>query len=224
MGSIVVIAITLLKVALSLAIFVVGAYAWGALVLAVPYRMGLLVGRGGHYVSQMIVSSNPIGFYVLRSMLAVGTILATLLAFWMHADYYGAWMADTAHSLNSESETLKRVAGYHPSPEWRSPADLASAIVFGGFLLPMLGMYAYLYRRCMVAYEADELERAFRFVTCMVILSVSVNAALVYTPLGGLLVQGLNAVSSPNQYLGVVLAWSILVLLVRRLQGRAFLS
>ncbi|MEK6703812.1 MAG: hypothetical protein AABZ53_16255 [Planctomycetota bacterium] len=203
----------ILKVAGAFCVAGIGGYFWGAIVAATPFRVLVKIARLVRASADSLVHSPELGARLWRSVAFLGIALSTTLGFWVHTTFYRSFLnqgkastAAMAAPQPAAQTSNKLFSGFVPEVAWTSPTDGPTALVCILLFMPMLGMHVVTFRQKFRLSTEDEVENHFSFAAVALALSLGIHAALFYTPLGGLVFQGLNALTNPGMYLGIVLA------------------
>lgn len=190
------IAIKILKVVAIGAAVVLGGYFWGRVVVAAPFRLATRLANAVWRATLKGVHDPKSAWRIWQGISMLGIVVSTLLGYWIHVLYLTGW------GFLSETSGSRFV----PGREWTSPFNWRAAGVGIGLFLLVAAMHVPNFRRRPAPASETEQHRRIGFAVRALTVSLALHVALVFTPLGALLTDGLNRVTNAGIALGVLLA------------------
>lgn len=204
----------------------VGVYFWSVVVVGAPFRVFARLATAARWATESVAHAPELGWRLWKGIALVGIAASTTLGFWVHTTYYRSFIdKGRAHAAAKAGEAVAPrpdpLSDFVPEVVWTSPTDRPIGLLCFLFFLPIAAMLVPIFRNRFRLMSESEMESHFGFASMAIGLSLLVHAALFYTPLGGLVYQGLNAVTNAGMYLGVLFAvivveWGWMVLRQRR--------
>lgn len=190
-------------------------YIWGVLVVGTPFRVFARLGTLVQWTTRSVVYRPARSAQLWKALALVGIAASTTLAFWMHSAYYRSFIdngrAYRAAKAGAEPATQSDpLSDFVPGVEWTAPTSWPIGVMCFLFFLPIAALHVPILRNRFRLMSECEIEGHYSFAAMALGLSLLVHAGLFYTPLGGLVYQGLNAITNAGVYLGVVLAIIVL--------------
>lgn len=205
------VAFRILKVVGSLFIASVGVYFWSVVVVGAPFRIFSRLATAARWATESVAHAPEAGWRLWKGIALVGIVASTTLAFWMHTSYHRSFIEKgrahaAAQTGGAAAPKPDPLSDFVPEVVWTSPADGPVGFLCFLFFLPIAAMHVPIFRNRFRLMTESEMEGHFGFAAMALGLSLLVHAALFYTPLGGLVYQGLNAITNPGMYVGVLFA------------------
>lgn len=220
------VAARILKVVGGFFIAGVGVYFWSVVVVGVPFRIFSRLATAARWATESVAHVPEAGWRLWKGIALVGIVASTTLGFWMHTTYYRSFIdMGKAHAAARTGEVAApkpdALSDFVPQVVWTSLTDRPVGLLCFLFFLPVAAMHVPIFRNRFRLMSESEVEGHFGFAAMALGLSLLVHAVLFYTPLGGLVYQGLNTVTNAGMYVGVLFAvivveWGWMVLRQRR--------
>lgn len=219
------IALKILTVLAAVVFSGLGVYLWGVVVVGAPYRLFRRLAAASRWATEAVVHAPDAGWRLWKGIALVGIAVSTTLGFWVHATYYRVYIDRGRAHAASEGGTATtpqpdRLSEFVPEVAWTSPTDRSVTLLCVLFFVPIAAMHIPIFRNRFRLSTEDEMKGHFGFAAMALGVALCVHAALFYSPLGGLVYQGLNRLTNAGMYMGVLAAVVVVEYIVMALWKR----